>query len=57
VATRNEAKRALWDASDKDDKARERISKFLAENSRDCPGGFVEDAVLAAALKSKKRVK
>lgn len=54
MATRSEAKRALWEASKKDDAARAFIAKFLAENAQDGPGGLVADAALANGVKTLK---
>ena len=54
MATRSEAKLALWEASDKDDAARAFITKFLAENSQDRPGGYIDEAALAHGLKGIK---
>ena len=51
MATRNEAKRTLWEASKKDDSARALIVRFLAENSQDGPGGLVDEAALANGVK------
>jgi len=56
VATRSEAKLAFWEASAKDDAAREALTKWLADNSRNGPGGFVPDEVVAA-LKAKPEPK
>ena len=52
MATRHEAKLALWEASKKDDSARAFIVSFMAEKSVDGPGGFVAVADLAEAVKA-----
>lgn len=57
MATRSEAKLAIWEASDKSPKAREFLAKFLAENSEDGPRGFVADSKVEQAVKSVRSVK
>ena len=55
MATRSEAKLALWEASDQDDAARAFIVSFLAEKSQDGPkGGSVAEADIAEAVKAIK---
>ena len=54
MATRHEAKLAIWAASKKDDKARAYLTQFLNENSEDRPGGYVPNDALARALKAVK---
>ena len=55
MATRNEAKAAIWAASKrKDAAAKAFLTKFIAENSVDGPGGYVPDDKLATAVKAVK---
>lgn len=57
MATRSEAKLALWEASKKDAKARAFLAKFLADNSQDGPGGLVADAAVKDGVSRIKKVK
>lgn len=60
MATRSEAKKALWEASAKDDEAREFISVLIAEHSIDKPKGEVSDLTVSsgvAQLEKKKAAK
>lgn len=51
MATRSEAKLAVWSASKKDDNARKELVSFLAENSTDGPGGYVPDDAVESEVR------
>ncbi len=55
MATRSEAKKALWEASAKDDAAREFIATLIAEHSIDKPRGEVSDMTVSSGVEQLKK--